>query len=88
LAYLKKEAKRIKSNNPIIFITIPINPKILVIKHKFKLAQRKGISQVIVANEEDLSDLNKEGSNSKGLLVKDNNIILLLLQLVVSINLI
>jgi hypothetical protein len=37
LVYLKKEAKHIKSNNPIIFITILINLKILVIKHKFKL---------------------------------------------------
>jgi hypothetical protein len=44
LARLKLEAKYIKLDNPKIFTTILINPKILIIEHKFKLAQRKGIS--------------------------------------------
>jgi hypothetical protein len=44
LAHLKSEAKRVKSDDPKIFITIPINPEILIIEYKFKLAQRKGIS--------------------------------------------
>jgi hypothetical protein len=44
LARLKSEAERVKLDNPKIFTTIPINPKILAIEHKFKLAQRKGIS--------------------------------------------
>jgi hypothetical protein len=44
LARLKSEAKRVKSDNPKIFTTILINPKILAMEHKFKLAQRKGIS--------------------------------------------
>ena len=44
-------------------------------EHKFKLAQRKGISQVVVANKEDLGDLDKEGSSSEGSLVGDNDIV-------------
>jgi hypothetical protein len=52
LARLKSEAKHIKSDDPEIFTTILINPKILTIEHKFKLAQRKGISQVLVAVDE------------------------------------
>jgi hypothetical protein len=32
-------------------------------EHKFKLTQRKGISQVVVADEEDSGDLDKEGSS-------------------------
>jgi hypothetical protein len=86
LAHLKKEAERIKSDDSIIFTTILINPKILAMEHKFKLAQRKGISQVIVADEEDLSDLDKEGSSSEGSSVGDNDIILLPPQSVASIN--
>ena len=74
-----------KLDNPKIFITIPINPKILTIEHKFKLAQRKGISQVLVVvnkveQEEDLDD-----EDSKGSLVGDDDIISLP-QLVASIN--
>ena len=44
LARLKSEAKRVKSDDPKISTIILINPKILVIEHKFKLVQRKGIS--------------------------------------------
>jgi hypothetical protein len=44
LARLKKEAERVKSDNPEIFTGILINPEILVIEHKFKLIQRKGVS--------------------------------------------
>jgi hypothetical protein len=44
LARLESEAKRVKSDNPEIFTTIPIDPEILIMEHKFKLAQRKGIS--------------------------------------------
>jgi hypothetical protein len=44
-------------------------------EHKFKLAQRKGISQVVVANKEDLGDLDKEGSSSEGSLVRDDDIV-------------
>ena len=40
----------------------------------------------MVVNEEDLSDLNKEGSSNKGSLVRDNDIISSLPRLVVSIN--
>jgi hypothetical protein len=75
LARLEKEAERIKSDDPTIFTTIPIDPEILAMEHKFKLAQRKGISQVIVANEEDLGDSDKEGSSSEGSSVGDNDII-------------
>ena len=45
-------------------------------EHKFKLAQRKGISQVVVANKEDLGNLDKEGSSSEGSSVGDDDIIL------------
>jgi hypothetical protein len=44
LARLEAEAKRVKSDDPKVFTTILINSKILEIEHKFKLAQRKGIS--------------------------------------------
>jgi hypothetical protein len=44
LARLESEAKYIKSDDPEIFTTILINPEILTMEHKFKLAQRKGIS--------------------------------------------
>jgi hypothetical protein len=44
LARLESEAERVKSDNPKIFITILIDPEILAMEHKFKLAQRKGIS--------------------------------------------
>jgi hypothetical protein len=37
LAYLKKKAKHIKSDNPKIFTDILINPEILIIEHKFEL---------------------------------------------------
>jgi hypothetical protein len=65
----------VKSDDPKIFTTIPINPEILAIEHKFKLAQRKGISQVLVAineveQEEDSDDKDSEGSS-----VGDNDII-------------
>ena len=54
-------------------------------EHRFKLAQRKGISQVLVAvdeveQEEDLNDEDSKGSSAG-----DNNIILLP-WLVASIN--
>jgi hypothetical protein len=57
-------------------MTILINPKILAIEHKFKLAQRKGISQVLVAVDEveQKEDLNNK--NSKGSLVGDDDIVL------------
>ena len=85
LARLKSKAKRVKLDNPKIFITILINPKILIIEHKFKLAQRKGISQVLVIvdkveQEEDLDNEDSEGSS-----VRDNDIVLPP-QLVVSID--
>jgi hypothetical protein len=38
LACLKTEAKRVKSDNPKVFIIIPINLKILKIEYKFKMA--------------------------------------------------
>ena len=38
LECLKKEAKRIKLDDPEIFISIPIDPEIIAIEHKFKLA--------------------------------------------------
>ena len=56
-------------------------------EYKFKLTQRKGISEVVVANE-DLDDLDKEGSSSKGSLVRDDNIISLPPRSVASIDLI
>jgi hypothetical protein len=67
----------VKLNDPEIFTTILINPEILAIEHRFKLAQRKGISQVLVAvdeveQEEDLDDEDSEGSS-----VGDDDIILL-----------
>jgi hypothetical protein len=37
LERLKKEAKRVKSDDPKIFTSIPIDPKIIAIEHKFKL---------------------------------------------------
>jgi hypothetical protein len=66
----------VKSDDPEIFTTILINPKILAIEHRFKLAQRKSISQVLVAvdeveQEEDLDDEDSEGSS-----VGDDDIIL------------
>ena len=87
LERLKKEAKRVKSDDPKIFISILINPKIITMEYKFKLTQRKGISEVVVANE-DLDDLDKEGSSSEGWLVRDNDIILLPPRSVTSIDLI
>jgi hypothetical protein len=68
LARLESEAERVKSDDPEIFTTIPIDPEILAIEHRFKLAQRKGISQVLVAvdeveQEEDLDDEDSEGSS-------------------------
>jgi hypothetical protein len=86
LARLEQEAKCVKSDDPEVFTTILINPKILVIEHKFKLTQRKGISQIIVADE-DSGDLDKE-SSSEGSSVGDNDIILLPSRLVASIDLI
>jgi len=54
LTRLEKEAERLKSNDP----------EILIIELKFKLAQRKGISQVVVADEDDSDDSDEEdGSN-------------------------
>jgi hypothetical protein len=74
LARLEAEAERVKSNDPKVFTTILINPKILEMEHKFKMAQKKGISQVLVAvdevEEEDLDDEDSEGSS-----VGDDNII-------------
>jgi hypothetical protein len=40
----------------------------------------------VVADEEDLGDLDKEGSSSEGSLVRDDDIILLPPRLVVSID--
>jgi hypothetical protein len=74
LARFKAEAERVKSDNPKVFTTILIDPKILKMEHKFKMAQKKDISQVLVAvdkvEEEDLDDEDSEGS-----LVGDNDII-------------
>jgi hypothetical protein len=74
LARLKAEAERVKSDDPKVFTTILINPKILKMEHKFKMAQKKGISQVLVAvdkvEEEDSDNEDSEGSS-----VGDNNII-------------
>jgi hypothetical protein len=74
LARLKAEAERVKSDDPKVFTTIPIDPKILEMEHKFKMAQKKGISQVLVAidevEEEDLDNEDSEGSS-----VRDNDII-------------
>jgi hypothetical protein len=64
----------VKSDDPKVFTTIPIDPKILEMEHKFKMAQKKGISQVLVAidevEEEDLDNEDSEGSS-----VRDNDII-------------
>jgi hypothetical protein len=65
LARLEKEAKRVKSDDPEIFTGILIDPEILAIEHKFKLAQRKGVSQVVIADE-DLGDSDEEESSSEG----------------------
>ena len=75
LVRLEKEAERVKSDDPEVFTTIPIDPEILEIEQKFKLAQRKGISEVIVGDEEDLDDSDKEGSDSEGSLVRDDDIV-------------
>jgi hypothetical protein len=37
LERLEKEAERVKSDDPEIFTSIPIDPEIIAIKHKFKL---------------------------------------------------
>jgi hypothetical protein len=74
----------VKSNNPKVFTTIPINPKILEIEYKFKMAQKKGISQVLVAVDEvEKEDLDDE--DSKGSSVGDDDIISLP-RLITSIN--
>jgi hypothetical protein len=65
LARLEKEAKRVKSDDPEIFTGILIDPEILAIEHKFKLTQRKGVSQVVIADE-DLGDSDEEESSSEG----------------------
>jgi len=65
LTRLEKEAERLKSNDPEIFTGIPIDPEILIIELKFKLAQRKGISQVVVADEDDSDDSDEEDGNSE-----------------------
>jgi ERCC4-related helicase len=64
----------VKLDNYEIFTTIPINPKILAIEHKFKLIQRKGISQVLVAVEEEEEEDSDKGG-SEGSLVEDDDII-------------
>jgi hypothetical protein len=75
LARLKQEAKRVKSDAPEVFTGILIDPDILAMEYKFKLAQRKVISQVVVADKEDSDDSDEEGSSSKGSSVGDDNII-------------
>jgi hypothetical protein len=57
-------------------------------EYKFKLTQRKIISQVVVADKEDSDNSDKEGSSSKGSSVGDDNIILSPPRLVTSIDLI
>jgi hypothetical protein len=74
LARLEKEAERVKSDDPEIFTGIPIDPEILAMEHKFKLAQRKGVSQVVIADE-DLGDLDEEESSSEGSSVRDDDIV-------------
>jgi hypothetical protein len=74
LERLEKEAERVKSDDPEIFTSIPIDPEIIAMEHKFKLAQRKGISEVVVADE-DSDDSDEEGSSSEGWLVRDDDII-------------
>jgi hypothetical protein len=76
LARLESEAECVKSDNPKIFTTILINSKILIIEHKFKLAQRKDISQVLVAVDEVEQEENLDDEDSKGSSVGDNDIIL------------
>jgi hypothetical protein len=66
----------VKSDNPEIFATILINPEILAIEHKFKLAQRKGISQVLVAVDEVEQEEDLDDKDSKGSPVGDDDIIL------------
>ena len=75
LARLKSEAKRVKSDDPEIFTTIPINPKILAMEHKFKLAQRKGISQVLVVVNKVKQKEDLDNKNNKGSSVRDDNIV-------------
>jgi hypothetical protein len=72
LARLEKEAERVKSDDPEIFTGISIDPEIIAMEHKFKLTQRKRLSQVIVADEDDLDE---EESSSEESLVGDDDII-------------
>jgi hypothetical protein len=74
----------VKSDDPKLFIDIPINSEILIIEHKFKLVQRKGIAQIIVADKGELDKEDKE--DNKGSSVGDDNIILSPLRLVISID--
>jgi hypothetical protein len=73
LARLEKEAERVKSDDPELFTGIPIDPEILAMEHKFKLAQRKGIAQVVVADEGESDEEDKE--DSEGSSVGDDNIV-------------
>jgi hypothetical protein len=75
LARLEQEAERVKSDAPEVFTGIPIDPDILAMEYKFKLAQRKIISQVVVADKEDSDDSDEEGSSSEGSSVGDDNIV-------------
>jgi hypothetical protein len=75
LARLESEAERVKSDNPEIFTTIPIDPEILAMEHKFKLAQRKGISQVLVVVDEVEQEEDSDDEDSEGSSVGDDDIV-------------
>jgi hypothetical protein len=74
LARLEAEAERVKSDDPKVFTTILIDPKILEIEHKFKMAQKKGISQVLVAIDE-VEEEKEDNEDSEGSSVGDDDIV-------------
>jgi hypothetical protein len=47
-----------------LFTDVPIDPKILQLEHEFQLAQRGGLSQVLVSDEEDMSKDDREEAES------------------------
>jgi hypothetical protein len=63
----------VKSDDLEVFTTILIDLEILKMEHKFKLVQRKGISEVVVGDEEDSDDSDEEESDSEGSLVEDDD---------------
>jgi hypothetical protein len=46
LALLEEKAKRLQSDDPVLFTGIPVDPEVLRLEHEFKLSQRGGILSI------------------------------------------